>query len=393
MEYVEGVTLARLVREQGPLSPDEAAPLLRQVADALAAAHAAGIVHRDVKPSNIMVDRDGRVKLADFGIARIATDPALTQTGLVTGSPAYLAPEVAAGQRGDEAVDVWSLGATPFHVLAGRPPYDLGDNMLGGLYRIVNEEPPRLPEAPAGWRRWSPAPWSRTPRSAGRCSRSATSSPTRTTRCRPPAPPAPRRPHRRRPPAAAAVPAAPSRRAAAPGRRRLARGLVGLAVVLALVLLAVRPDGSPTASPDRRRAPTASPTGTPSATSRPAPSPDGRQPRARPRPRDPRRRDEVLHPRLRGRALLRPGHRLDDAHPEVPAAERGPATPTATSGTASARARSSRSPRTRAPWWSATASASTTSAPVAGRPRWTSRSTTAATASTASAPQGFVPAG
>ena len=67
----------------------------------------------------------------------------------MTGSPAYLAPEVAAGQRGDEAVDVWSLGATLFHVLAGRPPYDIGDNVLGGLYRIVHEEPPRL--ADAGW--------------------------------------------------------------------------------------------------------------------------------------------------------------------------------------------------------------------------------------------------
>ena len=83
------------------------------------------------------------MKLTDFGIARIATDPALTQTGLVTGSPAYLAPEVAAGGRGDEAADVWSLGATLFHVLTGRPPYDVGDNVLGALYRIVHEDPPR----------------------------------------------------------------------------------------------------------------------------------------------------------------------------------------------------------------------------------------------------------
>ena len=149
MEYVEGTTLARLVRERGPLSPEEAAPLLWQTADALVAAHAAGIVHRDVKPSNILVDRSRRVKLTDFGIARIAADPSLTQTGLVTGSPAYLAPEVASGQRGDEAVDVWSLGATIFHVLSGRPPYEMGDNVMGGLYRLVNEEPPRL--ADAGW--------------------------------------------------------------------------------------------------------------------------------------------------------------------------------------------------------------------------------------------------
>ena len=149
MEYVDGTTLAQLVKDQGALPPDDAAPLMWQAADALAAAHAAGIVHRDVKPSNILVDRDWQVKLTDFGIARIAADPSLTQTGMVIGSPAYLAPEVAAGQRGDEAADVWSLGATLFHVLAGRPPYDIGDHVLGGLYRIVNEEPPRLPGA--GW--------------------------------------------------------------------------------------------------------------------------------------------------------------------------------------------------------------------------------------------------
>jgi eukaryotic-like serine/threonine-protein kinase len=149
MEYVPGSTLAQLVEERGRLSPDEAAPLLVQAADALAAAHSAGIVHRDVKPSNVLVDPDGRVKLTDFGIARAAADPSLTQTGLVTGSPAYLAPEVAAGGRADEAADVWSLGATAFHVLSGRPPYEIGDHVLGGLYRIVNEEPPR--PSGAGW--------------------------------------------------------------------------------------------------------------------------------------------------------------------------------------------------------------------------------------------------
>ncbi len=148
MEYVEGTTLAQLVRSRGPLSPDDAAPLLWQTADALLAAHAAGIVHRDVKPANILIDTNRRAKLTDFGIARIAADPALTQTGMVTGSPAYLAPEVAMGGRGDEAVDVWSLGATTFFVLAGRPPYEIGDNVLGGLYRIVNEDPPYLE---AGW--------------------------------------------------------------------------------------------------------------------------------------------------------------------------------------------------------------------------------------------------
>ena len=149
MEYVDGADLGRLVRDRGPLTPDQAAPLLAQASDALAAAHAAGIVHRDVKPSNILLDRAGQVKITDFGIARLASDATLTQTGFVLGSPAYLAPEVAAGGRADEAADVWSLGATLVHVLTGRPPYEIGDNVVGGLYKIVHEDPPRPPEA--GW--------------------------------------------------------------------------------------------------------------------------------------------------------------------------------------------------------------------------------------------------
>ncbi len=112
MEYVEGVTLSGLVQRDGALTPDQASPIIRQAADALTAAHAAGIVHRDVKPSNILVTADGQVKLSDFGIARAEADASLTQTGLVTGSPAYLAPEVASGQMATTASDVWSLGAT-----------------------------------------------------------------------------------------------------------------------------------------------------------------------------------------------------------------------------------------------------------------------------------------
>jgi serine/threonine protein kinase len=149
MEYVEGVTLSALITRDGALTADEAAPLVRQAADALVAAHAAGIVHRDVKPSNMLVNRDGEVKLSDFGIARAQADASLTQTGLVTGSPAYLAPEVASGSTATEASDVWSLGASLFHALSGHPPYDVSDNLMGALYRIVHEEPPRLPDP--GW--------------------------------------------------------------------------------------------------------------------------------------------------------------------------------------------------------------------------------------------------
>ena len=149
MEYVEGVTLAGLVQRDGALDTQQVSPLLEQAADALAAAHQAGIVHRDVKPSNMLVTPDGQVKLSDFGIARAEADASLTQTGLVTGSPAYLAPEVASGRPATDASDVWSLGATLYHALSGHPPYEVGDNLMGALYRIVHEEPPRLSNA--GW--------------------------------------------------------------------------------------------------------------------------------------------------------------------------------------------------------------------------------------------------
>lgn len=149
MEYVDGQTLADLVRSSGPLSPDRAAEILRQAADGLAAAHAAGIVHRDVKPSNILLTRDGLAKISDFGIARGEADHSLTSTNLVTGSPAYLAPEVASGATATPASDSWALGATAYHALTGHPPYDVGENVMGALYRIVHEEPPRV-GAP-GW--------------------------------------------------------------------------------------------------------------------------------------------------------------------------------------------------------------------------------------------------
>jgi hypothetical protein len=194
------------------------------------------------------------VKLNDFGIARTAADPSLTQTGLVTGSPAYLAPEVAAGGRGDEAVDVWSLGATAYHVLSGHPPYDFGDNMLGGLYRLVNEEPPRL--ADAGWmapmlegtmakdpsRRWTMTQVRDF--LAGPDSGLAPPSPTPTVPLTPPRVEETRTTQVAAPTPAGAPPRRPPR---APLNTMLAGVLaLALALVLGLVLYAVLPDQEPT---------------------------------------------------------------------------------------------------------------------------------------------------
>jgi serine/threonine protein kinase len=147
MEYVDGPSLAGHVKRHGPMTPEQARPVLAKVAEALLAAHQAGIVHRDVKPSNILLDENGTAKLTDFGIARAKADPQLTQTGLLTGSPAYLAPEVAGGETGDEGCDVWALGATAFHLLSGRAPYDVDGNVLGTLYKIVHDPVPRLDDA------------------------------------------------------------------------------------------------------------------------------------------------------------------------------------------------------------------------------------------------------
>ena len=143
MELVNAPTLADLVRDQGPLPPQRVAEIGAQVASALEAAHAAGIVHRDVKPGNVMVGERGTAKLADFGIASLQGDPQLTSTGLVIGSPAYMAPEQARGEETGPPVDFWALGATMFYAVEGEPPFDRGTS-IATLAAVVNE-PPRSP--------------------------------------------------------------------------------------------------------------------------------------------------------------------------------------------------------------------------------------------------------
>ena len=140
MELVEAPTLAELVRLKGPLAPERVAEIGAQLAGALEAAHHAGIVHRDVKPANVLVPKSGTVKLADFGVASLADDPQLTTTGMVIGSPAYMAPEQAQGEPTGPPADFWALGATMFYAVEGNPPFDKGSSMAT-LAAVVNEAP------------------------------------------------------------------------------------------------------------------------------------------------------------------------------------------------------------------------------------------------------------
>ena len=144
MELVNAPTLADLVREGGPLPLQRVAEIGAQVAGALEAAHQAGIIHRDVKPGNVMVGERGTAKLADFGIASLQGDPQLTSTGLVIGSPAYMAPEQAKGEASGPAADFWALGATMFYAVEGEPPFDRGTS-IATIAAVVND-PPRRPE-------------------------------------------------------------------------------------------------------------------------------------------------------------------------------------------------------------------------------------------------------
>ena len=140
MELVQSRSLAQVLKEDGPLSPPDAAKVGLAVLGALQAAHQAGITHRDVKPGNILIAEDGRVKLTDFGIARAAGDMTLTGTGLLVGSPSYMAPEVVRGEELRPTADMFGLGATLYCAVEGHPPFSGGD-AISTLNAVVGEPP------------------------------------------------------------------------------------------------------------------------------------------------------------------------------------------------------------------------------------------------------------
>ncbi|MEK6442196.1 serine/threonine-protein kinase [Pseudonocardia sp. T1-2H] len=137
MEYLPSSSLAAVLTEKGPMDPADAAAIGQQVADGLAAAHAAGVVHRDIKPGNVLIAEDGRAKITDFGVSRAVDDVQLTRTGMIAGTPAFLAPEVARGQEPTPASDVFALGATLYAAVEGEPPFGLDDNPYALLHKVA----------------------------------------------------------------------------------------------------------------------------------------------------------------------------------------------------------------------------------------------------------------
>ncbi|TDV52369.1 serine/threonine-protein kinase [Actinophytocola oryzae] len=143
MEFLPSKSLSVVLQERGTLPPNEAAEIGAQVADALAAAHAVGIAHRDIKPGNILLAENGTVKITDFGISRALDDGTMTtQTGMLAGTPAYLAPEIARGGDSSRASDVFSLGSTLYHAIEGRPPFGTNTNPLALLHAVASGNVP-----------------------------------------------------------------------------------------------------------------------------------------------------------------------------------------------------------------------------------------------------------
>jgi len=144
MELVPGEALSTILERDGALSADKTLDVVAQTASALQAAHAAGLVHRDIKPGNLLITPDGRVKITDFGIARIADQVPLTATGQVMGTVQYLSPEQASGHAASPSTDIYSLGIVAYESLAGKRPFT-GESQVAIAMAQINEQPPPLP--------------------------------------------------------------------------------------------------------------------------------------------------------------------------------------------------------------------------------------------------------
>src|SRR5215211_3377458 len=142
MQFIEGRTLADFLASGKKLEPMDAAKIAEDIAEALAAAHAHGVIHRDIKPANVMVTREGQVAVMDFGIARLIAGPETApQTSAVLGTASYLSPEQAQGQPVDARTDIYSLGVVLYEMLTGRPPFT-GESPMAIAYKQVNATPP-----------------------------------------------------------------------------------------------------------------------------------------------------------------------------------------------------------------------------------------------------------
>jgi serine/threonine protein kinase len=210
MQYLPAQSLQQVLAARGPLDIPTVARIGSEVASALEAAHQVGIVHRDVKPGNVLIDGEGTAKLTDFGISHAMGDPSLTSTGLVTGTPAYLAPEVARGAPATPASDVFSLGATLFTALEGVSPFGDGQNAMATLHRAA--APSGRSSSRSSWRAPSWASSSPT-----WCTDRVAAARARRRRHHPPARSTPRRPT---PPPRARTPARPRREPTPRPRRR-----------------------------------------------------------------------------------------------------------------------------------------------------------------------------
>ena len=146
MELVPGQPLSSIIEHEQVLSPDRTLSMMAQTARALSVAHAQGLVHRDIKPGNLLITPEGRVKVTDFGIARLADQVPLTQTGQVMGTAQYLAPEQATGQTATGSSDIYSLGVIGYECLTGHRPFS-GESQIAIALAQVNDAPPPLPES------------------------------------------------------------------------------------------------------------------------------------------------------------------------------------------------------------------------------------------------------